>query len=164
MSELATLMAFAELGQAKARYCRTLDTKDWQGFADLMTCDVVLDVGEDTGQAPVVGRDNVVEYIRRAVRSARTAHQVHYPEIELRGEEAEVVWPMQDRIIFADGTALTGYGHYHEHWKSRGSGWKLARITLKRLVVEVTAPSSAGSEPASSPNHQHLERPRGEDV
>jgi hypothetical protein len=42
--QAADLDAFHELTRAKARYCHTLDTRDWAGFADLLTDDVVLDV------------------------------------------------------------------------------------------------------------------------
>ena len=34
MTEQAELIAFYELTQAKAKYCRTLDTQDWNGLAD----------------------------------------------------------------------------------------------------------------------------------
>ncbi|MGK2868260.1 MAG: hypothetical protein ACSLFA_16780 [Mycobacterium sp.] len=36
MTEQAELIAFYELTRAKATYCRTPDTKDWNGLADLM--------------------------------------------------------------------------------------------------------------------------------
>lgn len=136
MSELATLSDMAEIAQAKARYCRTLDTKDWAAFAELMTADIVLDVSGDTGQPAVAGRDKVVDYIRKAVQSARTAHQVHHPEITIRGDQAEAIWPMQDRIMFDDGSTLTGYGHYHERWVRHAGSWKLSALTLTRLLTD----------------------------
>jgi hypothetical protein len=37
MTDQAELIAFYELTQAKAKYCRTLDTRDWNGLAALMT-------------------------------------------------------------------------------------------------------------------------------
>ena len=40
MTGQAELIAFYELTQAKAKYCRTLDTQDWDGLAELMTADV----------------------------------------------------------------------------------------------------------------------------
>src|SRR3546814_5183618 len=47
---------YEDIRAVKARYCRFLDTKNWQGLADLFTEDAVLDVREDTGMEPFVGR------------------------------------------------------------------------------------------------------------
>jgi hypothetical protein len=128
--------AFYELTRAKARYCFTLDTRDWAGFADLMTDDVVLDVSDGTGVPVVTGRDAAVEMIRSSLTNAKSAHQVHTPLIDLHGDEADVVWAMQDRVIWEAGPSLSGYGHYHERWVRRGDAWKLASLRLTRLIVE----------------------------
>src|SRR3546814_16669565 len=77
----------------RSRYCRFLDTKNWQGLADLFTEDAVLDVREDTGMEPFVGRETLMEQIRAAVIDAKSAHQVHTPEITLvNDEEATIIW------------------------------------------------------------------------
>jgi hypothetical protein len=55
------------LCNAKARYCRTLDTKDWAGYADLLTEDYVLDVSEGS-QVPVIkGRDAAVKQVQSSI-------------------------------------------------------------------------------------------------
>src|SRR3546814_14503237 len=79
---------YEDIRAVKARYCRFLDTKNWQGLADLFTEDAVLDVREDTGMEPFVGRETLMEQIRAAVIDAKSAHQVHTPEI--RSEERRV--------------------------------------------------------------------------
>jgi hypothetical protein len=134
--QAAALDAFRELTQAKARYCYTLDTRDWAGFGDLMTDDVVLDVSEGTGVPVVNGRAAAVDLIRSSLTNAKSAHQVHTPLIDLDGDEADVVWAMQDRVMWEGGPALTGYGHYHERWVRRGDQWKLASLRLTRLILE----------------------------
>jgi hypothetical protein len=128
--------AFYENTRAKARYCFTLDTRDLAGFADLMTDDVVLDVSDGTGVPVVTGRDAAVEMIRSSLTNAKLAHQVYAPLIDLHGDEADVVWAMQDRVIWEAGPSLSGYGHYHERWVRRGDEWKLASLRLTRLIVE----------------------------
>lgn len=138
MAQPTVVEASCELTRAKARYCFTLDTRDWTGFADLMTDDVVLDVSDGTGVPVVTGRDAAVEMIRSSLTNAKSAHQVHTPLIDLNGDEAEVIWAMQDRVIWESGPALTGYGHYHERWVRRGGDWKLASLRLTRLIVEFT--------------------------
>jgi hypothetical protein len=132
-----TVDACYALSQAKARYCYTLDSRDWDGFGNLMTEDVELDVSDgNTGVPVIVGRDNAVEMIRSSLTNARSAHQVHTPLIEIDGDEARVIWAMQDRVVWENGPALTGYGHYHERWVRRGGGWKLASLRLTRLIME----------------------------
>ena len=112
---------------AKARYCRTLDTKDWAGFAELFTEDYELDVSEGTGLAVIKGRDAALAMVRASIGEARTAHQIHSPEIAIDGDEAQVVWALQDRVIWSDDRpSITGYGHYHERWVRLGGGWKIA--------------------------------------
>jgi ketosteroid isomerase-like protein len=131
----------------KARYCRLLDTKDWAAFADLFTEDAILDVTADTCQPPYHGRDALIATIEAAVANARTAHQVHSPEIILTGDTAQAIWAMQDRVIWDPGhspippsTGITGYGHYHECYRRGGDGtWRIASLTLTRLIVEMDA-------------------------
>ncbi|MBB5911920.1 hypothetical protein BJY24_000787 [Nocardia transvalensis] len=137
----ASLVAAHELSQAKARYCLALDTKDWEGFAGLLCAEAEFDVSDGgTGVAPIVGREAVVEMIRTSLSGARTAHQVHTPLIEIDGDTATVVWAMHDRVLWDNGTSLSGYGHYHERWIRRDSAWQLAALRLTRLIVELSRP------------------------
>ncbi|WP_264070202.1 nuclear transport factor 2 family protein [Mycolicibacterium komossense] len=140
MTEVST--AFYELTQAKARYCYLLDTRDWAGFGALMTADVELDVSEGTGVPVISGRDDAVEMIRSSLTNAKSAHQVHTPLIELDGDEAQVIWAMQDRVVWENGPALTGYGHYHERWVRDGGRWRIASLRLTRLIMEFQQPQS----------------------
>ena len=146
MKELDAINARLALSEAKARYCRMLDTKDWAGYAALLTEDFVLDVSEGT-QVPVIsGRDAAVSQIKSSILTAKTAHQVHAPEIALNGDEARVVWAMQDRVIWGpDRPSITGYGHYHERWVRRNGEWRLAALRLTRLHVDVHPPTKAGA-------------------
>jgi ketosteroid isomerase-like protein len=129
----------------KARYCRLLDTKDWAAFSDLFTDNAVLDVTADTGQPPFVGRAAVIATIQAAVANARTAHQVHSPEIEINGNGATAIWAMQDRVIWDAGrspispaTGITGFGHYDETYRRSDDGnWRIASLRLTRLIVEM---------------------------
>lgn len=120
----------------KARYCRLLDTKDWAGWGDLFTEDCRLDTTASGG--PVYnGRAEIVAGVKQAIDPAKTAHQVHSPEIEIDGDSARAVWAMQDRVIWSDEIALTGYGHYHEDYRRCGDGqWRISAQSLTRLIVE----------------------------
>jgi uncharacterized protein (TIGR02246 family) len=131
MADLAAIMAL------KARYCRFLDTKDWQAYASLFTDDFELDSVPD--QEPIRGRDAAMQSIRSFVEHAQTAHQVHSPEISIDGDSADVIWAMQDRVIGAahlDESAHTGYGHYYERYVRQDGEWRIARLKLRYVIFE----------------------------
>jgi uncharacterized protein (TIGR02246 family) len=143
MGTLEELWAIEAIRAVKARYCRTLDTKDWDHFAALFTKDAVMDVSQDTGNPPITGTAAILAQVRYAVDQAATSHQVHTPEITLTGPDtAEGVWAMQDRVVWkpdmspVPGVAsITGYGQYHERYRREGGDWKIAALTLTRFHV-----------------------------
>ena len=47
----------------KARYCRCLDEKDWNGYGDTFTLDVVLDT-RGSGGEETQGRDKLLQVVR----------------------------------------------------------------------------------------------------
>jgi ketosteroid isomerase-like protein len=119
----------------KARYCRLLDTKDWQGWGDLFTEDCAMDT-RPAGGSLEQGRDTFVAAVRRSIEAATTVHQVHSPEITIEGDEASGIWAMQDRVDWGAGKALTGYGHYTERYRRCPDGqWRIASQVLSRLAV-----------------------------
>lgn len=144
MSDVDTIKDWLALCNAKARYCRFLDTKDWAGYRDLMTEDYELDVSEGTGKPIIRGRDAAIADVQSSILTAKTAHQVHNPEIVINGDEATAVWALQDRVVWGPGKALTGYGHYHERWVRQNGEWKLAALKLTRLHMdfEMATPAS----------------------
>ena len=126
------------LSQAKARYCRTLDTKDWAAYADLLTEDYELDVTEGTELPIIKGRDAAIKQVRSSLDGAITAHQVYSPEMQVDGDEAHVIWAMHDRVIWGpDRPSISGYGHYHGRWLRINGEWKLAALRLSRLHIDV---------------------------
>lgn len=126
-----------ELAQAKARYCRLLDTKDWQALAEMLTDDLEFDLSDGSPDGgPITGRDNVLAAIRDAVKGAKTVHQVHAPEVELSSDDAHVIWAVQERVVWDNGTSLTAYGHYHDHWVRMDGEWKLAALRLTHLIMD----------------------------
>lgn len=124
--------------ETKARYCRCMDTKDWAGWADVFTEDLVLD-STPAGGYRIEGRDKAVATVRGSIEDAKTSHQVHNPEVAFDGNDAaDVIWAMQDRVeMSAERSAAsghlghTGYGHYHERYVRCPDG-KL-RISESRL-------------------------------
>ncbi|MCX7677389.1 MAG: nuclear transport factor 2 family protein [Alteraurantiacibacter sp.] len=133
---VADRIAICEL---KAQYCRLLDTKDWEGWSALFTEDFVQDVS-GSGGGVHHGRAAAVAATRAAIELAKTAHQVHSPEIVIDGDTATGIWALQDRLHWPDGSKLTGYGHYHERYVRQDGRWRIAELRLTRLIMEHEAP------------------------
>lgn len=137
-SASSALSVFYELSQAKARYCRMLDTRDWQGLAALMTPDIEFGMSDGESEPTVtVGRTETIALLQSLVEGARTAHHVHMPEIELHDDGARVVWAMQDRAVFDNGTSVTGYGYYTERWVRHDDAWQLASLRLTHHIIDI---------------------------
>jgi len=129
-----------ELERLKARYCRTLDTKDWSGFRKLFADDFISDTSQ-SGGVMIEGADEFVAFIRGALARAVTVHHVQQPEIELMSSTtATGIWAMQDVVRFAPGVTLHGFGHYHETYEAIDGQWRIKTSTLTRLREEIRTP------------------------
>ena len=154
MTDLEKLLAIEEIKKLKARYFRTMDTKDWDGLGTVFAPESVFDFGEatidpidnpdDEGPAPVEGGEAIVAAIRDALSNVNSVHQGHMPEIEITSEKtAKAVWPMEDvlRPISVGELAepfrpFKGYGHYHETYVCLDGTWRIKTSKLTRLRVE----------------------------
>ncbi len=135
MSDTPDFADWLAIANLKAAYCRLLDTKDWEGWGQLVTEDFRLDVSASGGDV-LQGRENVLASVRSSIGNAKTAHQVHSPEITIDGDSATAIWPMQDRVVWGESRALTGYGHYHERYVRTADGWRIAEQKLTRLQMD----------------------------
>ena len=134
---------YVAISEVKARYCRFLDTKQWDSWGDLFTDDFELDT-RPSGGTLTRGRDEALRIVRASIETAKTAHQVHSPEMRIDGDTAEVTWAMQDRVVWDEERAaevgmagLTGYGHYTERYVRETGRWRIAAQVLSRLHMDV---------------------------
>ncbi len=124
--------------QLKARYCRTMDAKDWAGMRAVFTDDVTVD-SADSGGNVVTGADAFLEFLQGVIGPAVTVHHCHMPEIEITSPDtASGVWAMEDMLRWPDGSELHGYGHYHETYEKRDGEWRIASTKLTRLRMDFT--------------------------
>ncbi|MGF7236775.1 MAG: nuclear transport factor 2 family protein [Frankia sp.] len=124
--------------QLKARYCRMLDTKDWDGFREVFTGDVVMD-STGSGGSVITGGDAFLAFISTNLAERVTVHQCHTPEITVTSpSSATGIWAMEDRVRFGDGRELNGFGHYHETYEKVDGAWRIKTSKLTRLRMDIT--------------------------
>jgi uncharacterized protein (TIGR02246 family) len=132
----AELYEIEQIKQLKARYFRTMDTKDWDGMRLVFADDVVMDTSEAGGNV-IEGADAFLEFLVPTLGNAVTVHQGHMPEIELTSETtARGVWALQDTIWWPDSNVMYGYGHYHETYEKAEGAWKIKSSRLTRLKTD----------------------------
>ena len=137
MDDAASLLEIESIKQVKARYCRFLDTKDWEAWRSLFSDGFHSDTSQAGGKV-IVGADEFVAFTRRSLRGHATVHQVHAPEIELTSATtAEGVWALEDVVRLAPGVNLRGYGHYREKYEKIDGRWLITASTLTRLREDI---------------------------
>lgn len=139
MDDAAAMREIEAIKQLKARYCRYLDTKQWDKWRSIFADDFVGDTAEAGGQR-IAGADEFVAFTRKNIGkpSQPTVHQVHAPEIELTSATtARGVWALQDVVRLGPGLNLNGYGHYHETYEKIAGQWRIKSSKLTRLREDI---------------------------
>jgi uncharacterized protein (TIGR02246 family) len=127
--------------QLKARYFRTMDTKDWAAMRQVFTDDVVMDTTASGGTV-VTGADEIMAFLLGVIGDVVTVHHGHTPEIEpTSATTATGIWAMEDMLRWPDGREMHGYGHYHETYEKAGGAWRIKTLTLTRLRTDITEPA-----------------------
>ena len=124
--------------QLKARYFRTMDTKDWEAMRQVFADDVVVDTTASGGER-ITGGDRFLAYLQGVIGDAVTVHHGHMPEIELTSPTtATGVWALHDLVVWPTGARMEGYGHYHETYGKVDGEWRITSSTLTRLSMELS--------------------------
>ncbi len=136
----STLLEIEAIKQLKARYCRFLDTKDWQAWRGIFADDFHSDTSPSGGKV-IDGADEFVAFVRKNLNTQPTVHQVHAPEIELTSPTtARGIWALNDIVRLAPGLNLDGWGHYHETYEKIDGQWRITSSTLTRLRTDFFNP------------------------
>lgn len=137
MDDAATLLEIESIKQLKARYCRYLDTKDWDSWRGIFSDDFRSDTASAGGKV-IVGADPFVAFTRKNLGDRATVHQVHAPEIELTSATtARGMWALEDVVRLAPGVNLRGYGHYTETYEKIDGHWLITASKLTRLREDI---------------------------
>lgn len=139
MDAASTLLDIEAIKSLKARYCRLLDSKDWQAWRRLFADDFLSDTSASGGKV-IEGGDDFVAFVQKMLGkpSRVTVHQVHAPEITVTSETtAEGIWALEDVVRLAPGFNLRGFGHYRETYTKIDGEWKFQTSTLTRLRMDI---------------------------
>ena len=145
------LVAIEEIKQLKARYFRSVDTFNLEGWLDCFTHDI-----EATFEASVrTSNDQELTSVRFSgiaemkgwwqgnLSRKQSVHHGHMPEITiLSNNEASGIWAMEDIVEFSD-SLLWGYGHYHERYRRADDKWRIAALHLTRTRLSHTRRDSS---------------------
>jgi hypothetical protein len=130
-----------QIKQLKARYFRFLDTRNWDGFADLFTEDCKhYGYFADDPSRTLVGLAEYLPFLKGVVTPGRSVHHGHMPEITLTSPTgATGIWAMFDHVESQPASGpvnIEGYGHYHETYRKCTDGkWRISSKRLDRLWV-----------------------------
>lgn len=135
-----------EVRRAKARYCRFIDTQQWDKFAALLIPEPRIRMFDPEGNeiATFDRRDAFIAAARAFLEGARSSHQIHNDEIDLVSDgEISAVWAMEDVVVNAaprpdQPARMHGYGHYYETWTLTPAGWRIARLDLTRTILDIS--------------------------
>jgi hypothetical protein len=141
------LIAIEAIRNLKARYFRTLDTKQWEEWAMTFAEDAVLTVdsavatwgGDPNTNIGAAGRQNIMTMVRETRHETVTVHHGHTAEIEITSPTtARGVWAMED-IIDSPAVFRRSQGHYHETYEKLDGRWYIKTLHLTRLRIEETS-------------------------
>lgn len=131
--------------QSKAKYCRYIDSKQWQAFRALFAPGASIRIVDPAG-ATMAEFDNANDFVKSAmdfIGSGRSIHQIHNEEFEhISEEQIEAIWSMEDYIVFPAThhpplASVHGYGHYFETWRKNDDTWQISKLELRRSILEL---------------------------
>ena len=124
-----------------------MDTKDWDGFAQVFAPDAVMDMssemrdGTTEGSGITHGQPQIAAFVRSAVDAVQTVHHGHMPEIESDvahhrerdlGDGGQAALAARGRPSGpCTGTVITT-----RPMRSLMAEWRIKTITLTRLRVD----------------------------
>jgi len=124
--------------QLKARYFRTMDSKNWSEMREVFADDIVVDTTESGGSV-IEGAEEFIQFLERTLGDAVTVHHGHMPEIDVTSPTtATGIWALQDTIWWPNDTRMRGYGHYHETYELIDGAWRIKTLRLTRLHMDIT--------------------------
>jgi hypothetical protein len=142
MSEqlLRQMLDYKDILELKARFVRTVDARDWQGYRDVFHSEGHFDFG---GDYAVTGGDAFVEAVAGQLAGATSIHRAFLPEIDFKSPtEAEGKWAVNDYIEWTQDPAtgerrgFQGFGYEYELYRKIDGAWKIAGWRVHYLRMD----------------------------
>lgn len=131
MSDLPTLSDERDIVAVAIRYCRSLDTKHFNGLRDVFTADATAQLGNPTVLA---GIDAIIDRCRAALeRLDISQHLVGTHEVSVDGDAATHACYLQAQHVRAaavDGANYLVGGRYTDDLVRTDAGWRITHRTL----------------------------------
>jgi len=154
MDSLQKLVEIEAIKQLKARYMRSLDTKDWEALAATFSPDAKSVYSG--GKYSFDNRDGIIGFLSGSLGRTDiiTMHHAHTPEIEITSETtARGTWYLEDFVInestatehMPGGTVLHGTGIYSDEYVKIDGAWRISLTGYERIFEDIQ-PRQAGSK------------------
>lgn len=124
---LARIEARIDICELRYEYCYRVDSRDWDGYADLFVEDAHLDFGP---VGTFDGREAIRSFVEDVVgeRHPFLAHMVHNPIVDVEGDTATGRWYFEVPCTFSDGSAGWIQGTYDDEYRSVDGEWLFSEI------------------------------------
>lgn len=129
------LIEIEAIRQLKACSFRCMDQRRWDELAEVFAHDAV---GQWDPHPDVMhGREAIAAQIRAGIDRLVTVRHGHMPEIGITGPDtAHVIWAMSD-LVEGERFRLEGYGHYEDDYVKEAGRWRIRRLRLTRLRIDI---------------------------
>ena len=142
MNDIEKLLAIEEIKSLKGRYCRAVDTKDWELWRTCFVPEIVIETFDFDTKFRSEGFDALIENCKKLLAGSRTVHQVHNPEITVLSDtEAKGIWALHDVLKWSKPNmfglvSMIGYGNYNEKYRKTKDGWRIVESIITRYYME----------------------------
>jgi hypothetical protein len=143
--KLQELLDWKEIMELRARYFRTVDAKDWEGFRATFTDDCTFDFGDGN---VIEGADAFVAVVKDQADTAVTVHRGTLPEITIDSPtEAHGRWQLNDYLEWpahpetGERQGVFGFGHEDDEYRKVDGEWKISSWFLHYLRLDPIFPA-----------------------
>jgi SnoaL-like domain len=145
---LQQLSDIEDIKLLKHRYCRGMDTAEWDLVETLFTDDVTIEYQGGAYLVKTTGKAEIMMFLKNSFHSQAVAlHHGNMPEITLTGDdEAEGIWYLYDIFIHTGARSqTTGSAIYRDKYRRVDGAWKIAHSEYQR-IIELTGPMDAHTQ------------------
>jgi hypothetical protein len=143
-AKVQELLDYKAITELRAKYFRTVDAKDWEGFRSTFTDDCTFDFGDGN---LIEGADAFVAVVHDQAETAVTVHRACLPEITIDSPtEAHGLWQLNDYLEWppnpetGERQGVMGYGHEADTYRKVDGEWKIASWKLHYIRFDPLLP------------------------